>query len=152
MDPASTKTKGVSKLPEPEVEGTEMTPNADEVTKAFVATREEIRRLEKELEEKIKPMKELQERRELYLLKLLSDAGAQNMKTQHGTIYQTKKESVTCADWDAFIEWVKENDKYEFLDHRINKTASLEYMNNGENPPPPGASYTAIRSLGVRKN
>lgn len=129
-----------------------MAPNADEVTKAFVATREETRRLEKELEEKLKPMKELQERREAYLLKLLADAGCQNMKTLSGTVYVTKKESVTCADWDAFIEWVKENDTYEFLDHRINKTAALEYMNNGENPPPPGASYTAIRSLGVRKN
>lgn len=127
-------------------------PNADEVTAAFVATREEIRKLEKELEEKLKPLKELQEKRELYLIKLLNDAGCQNMKTLHGTIYKSRKESVTCADWDAFIEWVKSNDKYEFLDHRINKTATIEYMNNGENPPPPGANYTAMVSLGVRKN
>ena len=127
-------------------------PNADEVTAAFIKTRDEIRRLEAELEARLAPLKELQDKREMYLLGLLNEAGAQNIKTQHGTIYVTRKESVTMGDWDSFIEWVKREDKYEFLQHAVGKKATIEYMNEGENPPPPGVNYSAIRAIGVRKN
>lgn len=125
----------------------------DQVVAAYVSTRDEIKELEKALEEKIKPLKELQERREQYLHQQLTDAGAQNIKTKFGTVYQTRKESVTVADWDAILEWITKSEAWEFLNKAVNKTAVLECMGDERQyPPPPGVNYTAIATVNIRKS
>ena len=67
----------------------------DQVTEAYVKTRAEISEL-----------KELQNKRETYLLGQLQKLNLLNTKTEHGTVYQTVKESVTVADWDAVTDFV----------------------------------------------
>lgn len=125
----------------------------DKVVEAFVETRDTIKAREAELEESLKALKELQAKREDWLLGELNRAGAQNIKTPHGTCYIALKESVTVADWDTALQWVKENDKYEFLEKRISKTAVIELMGDKkENPPPPGVNYTAVRTVNIRRS
>ena len=151
-------------------------PTMDAVLEKYVATRNEIKALEAELEEKLKPLKEFQEAREMYMLGLLQESGAQNMKTKHGTCYILTKESVTMGDWDAFENWAissplakaldavdipveVKNDIFvqfknlahtEFLMHGVAKTPVLDLMKEG-NPPPAGINYTSIKTVGVRK-
>lgn len=120
----------------------------DQVTAAYVATREEIGVLKTQIEEK----EVVQKKREDWLLGQLQTMGLQNMKTLHGTVYVAVKESVTAGEWDATLAWIKSNDKYEFLNKAVNKTAVLEYMGEKrDNPPPPGVNYSAIRCAQIRK-
>lgn len=127
--------------------------NMDKVVEAYISTRDEIDRLEKELAEKIKPLKEVQEKREAWMLNQLNQSGAQNMKTLHGTAYVNLKESVTVADWDAVKSWVIEGERWEYLEHRISKQSVLEYMGEKRTvPPPPGVSYQSIRTVSVRRS
>lgn len=126
---------------------------ADKVVEAFVKTREEMKQLEKELEEKLKPLKELQEKREAWLMQEIQKTGLKNLPTKFGTAYILRSESLTCADWDTFLEYIRDNEKWELLEHRVAKTAALEIMGEErENPPPPGVNYTAIQKIGVRKS
>lgn len=126
---------------------------ADQVVDAYTQTRDQIAQLTKELEEKLKPLRELQERRENWLMGEITRTGLKNLPTKFGTAYIIRSESVTCADWDAFIGYVQETGQFNLLDHRINKTAALEIMGeNRQNPPPPGANYSAIQKIGVRKS
>ena len=125
----------------------------DVVTEAYIKTRNEI----KELESKISELKELQGKREDWLAQQLQAVGAENLKTHHGTIYTTIFESCTVADSDAFIEWVKDNNKFEFLERRVSQAEVLHMMGDREdggrpNNPPPGIDYKAIRKIGVRKS
>lgn len=95
-----------------------------------------------------------QEKIEAWLLKMLSRVG-KSIATDFGTVYKTRKESVSVANWDAFVESelvgpvvAKVMEVYdpaahtqedlsdliraalhlELLNHAVNKTAILEVM------------------------
>ena len=121
----------------------------DVVTAAYVTSRDAIKALKDQIEE----IEVTQRKREAWLLDQLQTQGLQNMKTLHGTVYQTLKELVTVADGDAFFQWVRENDKFEFLNKAANKTAVLEAMGEKRTEtPPPGVNYSAVRAVGIRKS
>ncbi len=122
------------------------------VVQKYIETREEIKRLEAELEERLAPLKEFQRNREEWLRHELVMGGMKNASTKYGTAYIATKESVTMGDWDAFLSWVQEGERYEYLTHAVNKSAVLEDMGAERgNPPPPGVNYTAVQIVQVRK-
>lgn len=124
----------------------------DTVVEAYVSTRAKI----KELEDQISELKAYQAKKEEWFEQQLKTAGAENMKTKHGTIYSTVFESCTVADADVFFDWVRGNQAWEFLERRVSKNPVLHLMGDREeggrpNPPPPGVNYVAVRKIGVRK-
>lgn len=130
-----------------------MTITADAVIEAYVNTRNEIEQKKKALDTELEPLKALQEKREQWLLNEIQKTGLKNLPTKHGTAYVTRQESLTCGDWDAFLDYIKQEEKWELLEHRVAKTAALEIMGEErENPPPPGVNYTAFNKIGVRKS
>ena len=121
----------------------------DKIVEAYTNSRNDI----KALEDKISEIKVVQAKREEWMLGQLKAQGLQNARTSFGTVYKTLKESVTVGDADAFFEWVRENDKFEFLNKAANKTAVLELMGEKRSEtPPPGVNYSATRAVGVRKS
>lgn len=128
-------------------------PTIDAVVAKYVETREQLKQMQADLDEQMKPLKEFQKKREQWLLSELQKQGALNAKTPHGTAYITTTESVTMADWDQFFDYVLETGQYNLLTHAVNKTAALEIMGEERaNPLPPGVSYTALRTVNVRKS
>lgn len=126
--------------------------NADVVVEAYVRTRYMI----KELEDKISEMKTFQAKKEEWLLAKLEEDGAKNIATKHGTVYATVFESVTVADAEEFLTWVKENDRFDCLEKRVAKNEVLHIMGDSgdsgrPNSPPPGVNYVAIRKVIIRK-
>ena len=122
------------------------------VVQKYIETREEIKRLEADLEERLAPLKEFQRNREEWLRHELVMGGMKNAATKYGTAYIATKESVTMGDWDAFLGWVQEGERYEYLTHAVNKSAVLDDMGAERgNPPPPGVNYTAVQIVQVRK-
>jgi hypothetical protein len=156
-----------------------MSVTMDKVVESYINTRQEIASIEKEMEARITPLKEVQDRREQYMMGQLNEIGAQNVKTSHGTVYQARKESVRVSEWDIFIQWAilipatmcieamiaakKDSSeiarelphwiKSEFFNKAVNKTAVLEAMGaDRTEQPPPGVDYTAIRTVQIRKS
>lgn len=125
----------------------------DTIVQAYLKTRDEIKEKEAAHKEEINKLKEVQQRREDYLHLQLVEQKLKNVKTEFGTIYKTRKESVTVKDWESFLSWVKENDKYEFLNAAANKTAVLDAMGDErEQAPPPGVGYSSVATVNIRKN
>lgn len=123
------------------------------IVQAYIKTRDDIKEKEAAHKEELKALNKLQKTREDYLHLQLVEQKLKNVKTEFGTIYKTRKESVTVKDWGAFIAWVKENDKYEFLNTAANKTAVLDAMGDErEQAPPPGVGYNATATVNIRKN
>ena len=128
-------------------------PTVDQVVAKYIETRDEIKRRQAELDEELKVLKEYQAKREQWLLGELNKIGAKNVKTPHGTVYQTTTESVTMGDWDSFFNYVQETQQFNLLTHAVNKTAALEIMGEErQNALPPGVNYVAIRTVNVRKS
>ena len=124
----------------------------DKVIENYIERRNSI----KELEDRISELKALQQKCEQWLLTKLDEDGETSKKTAHGTVYVKVSESVTVADQDMFLNWVKENDAWECIEKRAAKTAILQIMGDREeggrpNPTPPGLNYVAVRNVGIRK-
>jgi hypothetical protein len=131
---------------------TPILPTIDTVVAKYLETRELLSRRQKELDAELAPLKDFQKKREQWLQSEMAKIGAKNVKTPHGTVYQTTTESVTMADWDSFYKYVQDTGKIELLTHAVNKTAALEIMGEDRDQPlPPGVNYTAIRTVNVRK-
>jgi len=127
-------------------------PTVDQVVAKYIETRAEIKQIEAETAERVLALKEYQDKREQWLLGELNKIGAKNVKTPHGTVYQTVKESVTMGDWDSFFTYVQETQQFNLLTHAVNKIAALEIMGEErQNALPPGVNYAAIRTVNVRK-
>lgn len=125
----------------------------DKVVEVYISTRNQIKEMEDELAEKLKPLKALQDTRERYLHQRLTEMGAQNTKTAFGTVYQTRKESVTVSDWAILLDHIKKENRYDLLNRAVNKTVALEIMGDErQNQPPPGVSYSSVATVNIRKN
>lgn len=123
---------------------------ADLVIAKYVETRDLIEARKKAFEAEIADLKALQEKREQWLMTQLQQTGADGIKTAHGTAFIATKDSATVADWDAFYEWVLVNDRPDFLERRVNKTAVKTFLDDGQTPPP-GVNYTTFQQVQVRR-
>lgn len=123
---------------------------ADLVIEKFIETRDEIEKIKKECEARIADLKALQEKRSQWLLGELDRLGGNSLKTAHGSAFIDMKDSATVADWDGFLEWVLVNEKFDFLEHRVSKTAVKQRLEDGETLPV-GVNYVKVRDIKVRR-
>jgi hypothetical protein len=116
----------------------------------YVKLRDEVRRLELEFEEKLAPYKKAKEDLGLLLLQLLDAQNAESVRTLNGTVYKTKKQSVSIKDKEAFWNHVVANEAWELIDKRANVTGCVDYAEEHKTMPP-GVNYSAIWTVGVRR-
>lgn len=124
---------------------TSITPEA--VVKAFMTTKDEI----EELNNKVKKLKELQDKRKLWMQSFLQKTGQLSSKTPFGTFSEKSKTTVTVQDWTAIREWIVDNKKWEFLNKVVNKTAVTE-MFAKEKELPPGVGLETFIEVSVIKS
>lgn len=121
----------------------------DELTKKYNRLREIKALYDKEHKEKTAKVKEGMQKIENIMLQFFEETGQSSAKTSFGTPYVTLRESYSVADRDTYIEWVKDNGAWEFLESRVSKSAVEAYKEEtGELPP--GINYSAERKVNVR--
>lgn len=118
---------------------------------AYVKLRDAKAALKKKHDEAAKPITEKMEKLENAILKAFQATGQESAKTSAGTAYKTTKSSATVADRDAFLEFVRAEGAWEFLENRVSKSAVEEYRQAHE-ALPPGVNYSSVVSLGVRRD
>ena len=85
------------------------------------------------------------------LIQVFLDANKlENIKTDHGTAYVTKRYTASLADPDAFMKFVIDNKEFTLLDRRANATAVREYTEDHK-ALPPGVNLSTMQTLGVRR-
>ena len=112
-------------------------PSMDKLAEVYIKIRTKKQEITKELEGKIEE---------------LVAAGGSSLKTNHGTIYLTKKQRFYPMDWEAFNKWVLEVGAIELLEKRIAQKNTEQWLEDSPNNPPPGLQCEAEMTVTVRKN
>lgn len=116
----------------------------------YIQVRDAISSLKEKHEAELKPLVETQNLLTGWLQEFMDAAGAENVKTSHGTCYQSTRYTASLADPEAFMNFVKSTSNYDLLDRKANVTAVREYV-DGNNALPPGVNLSAIKTVGVRR-
>jgi hypothetical protein len=116
----------------------------------YIQVRDAIKRLDEKWEKEKAPLLEIQQILSGKLEAALDASNAVNIKTEAGTFYKSTRYTASLADPDAFMNFVKQYDKFELLDRRANATAVRDYVAKSHQLPP-GCNLSAIQSIGVRR-
>src|SRR5215510_5820182 len=116
----------------------------------YIALRDKIKKLDDEHKEKMKPFREALEQLNASLLGQLNAIGVENVKTDAGTVYKTKKRSATIADGKAFMDYIILHKDWDLLDRRANVTAVADHIDEFHSQPP-GVNYAETFVVGVRR-
>jgi hypothetical protein len=87
---------------------------------------------------------------ETELHQMLLESGADHIGCETGTVYLRTELSCTVDDRDAFLQYCIENEEWDALDVKANKTFARELMHKGETLPP-GVNVSTYQTVGVRR-
>jgi len=125
-------------------------PEADKWIHAYVALRDQLKKIDSEHEDRRKEYVETMAQLSARLQNFLESSGVDSAKTKAGTVYSSVRYTASLADPEAFMRFVIANNKFELLDRRANATAVRDYVEEN-NQLPPGANLSAIKTIGVRR-
>lgn len=126
------------------------TPNTADVIKAYMQLRTEKDRIELNAKAKVAVLKEQMNKLEVYLLSKMEQDGVSSYKSPYGSAFKTMSDFASVADFDALLEFVRDNDAWHLLERRVKKEAVKSYIEDGQ-PVPPGVNYGQRIDIGFRK-
>lgn len=88
---------------------------------------------------------------ENWFLLQLNELGAENVKTEHGTVYKSTTNTAKVADWDALLEFILASGEHALFIRGVNKTAAVEYRDEHNGTPPPGVELGQVIRANVRR-
>jgi hypothetical protein len=122
----------------------------NELIDKYIQLRDLKAQMKAKYEAKVAPVTEAMDRIEAKLLQQMRDQGAESFKTSFGTAYVSKRTSATVADWDGLLNFAREQELWNLLEKRVNKTAVDEYVAANEDLPP-GVNYRTEYTVNVRR-
>lgn len=120
-------------------------PTLEELIEDRCNLKESIDKLNQQLNE----LKEAMDAADFEILIKMDELGVQRTGTTRADIVVSESTMATAEDWDAFNEFVKENDAFHLYQKRISATAYQEYLNAGEEVP--GVKPYIKRGIRVRR-
>lgn len=121
----------------------------DELVERYLRTKELRATMKKVYTEKVAPLDQAMADIEAQILQHFNETGQTSAKTAHGTPYISLRESFPVADRDTYLDFVRENEAWDMLESRANKTAVQAWKEeHGELPP--GLNYRAERTVNIR--
>lgn len=127
-----------------------MTEDMEKRTRQFIEVRDAIKRIEKEKNDALKPLKELQEILAGRIGAFMAANNLENLKTAAGTCYTSSRTTASLADPAAFMDYVIQNRQFDLLDRRANVTAVKAFVKQHSGLPP-GCNLSTIETIGVRR-
>lgn len=124
-----------------------------EAIERYIKLRDERDARRKEFQEEIrKRYTEPMDKIEAAFLKHFDKSGSDNCKAKGiGTAYISQRVSDTVVDRSAFFEWVRENDAFDFLENKVNKSAVDQFI-EAEGDLPPGVNRRVEQRVNIRRS
>ena len=85
------------------------------------------------------------------LLQQFMELGMESVRTKAGTAYKSTRSSATVADWDNVLDFVRQNDLWNMLEHRVSKQA-VEQFKEEHGDLPPGVNWREEVVVNVRRS
>ena len=127
-----------------------MTVNVEDVITTYLKLRGKADAMEAETKSKVDAIKLQLIKLEAWLKEQADLQGVTSFKTAHGTAFLSTKDFANVQDWDATLEFIKQNDAYDMLEKRVSKLAVRGYIDKNK-AVPPGINYGTKLDVVVRK-
>lgn len=127
-----------------------MTMKVDDVIAAYMRLRDKKESMEAAVKEQTKELKEKMEKLEAWIKEQADVQGVTSFKTKHGTAFLTTTDYANVADWDAVLNYIRENDAYDMLEKRVSKVAVRGYIDANKSVPA-GVNYGTKLEVNIRK-
>lgn len=122
----------------------------DKVVEKYVLLRDKKTQIENEAKEQVQKLKEKMLVLDAYIREQADAQGVTSFKTKHGTAYVTTTDFAAVADWDAVLQFIRDNDAYDLLERRVSKSAVRGYLEETKEVPA-GINYGTKISVGIRR-
>jgi len=127
-----------------------MTVNVDDVVATYMKLRSQKEAIEAEVKDRVSNIKAKMEKLEAWIKEQADSQGVTSFKTKHGTAFLTTTDYANVADWDAVLNFIRENESYDMLEKRISKIAVRGYI-EANKAVPPGVNYGTKLEVNIRK-
>ena len=123
----------------------------DKLARVYRKMQTRIQTLTATYETEVEVLKAQQEAVKTALKDQMLALGVKSVNTAEGTVILSTKTRYSTQDWDAFKDFIKENDAIDLFEKRIAQTNMATFL--GENPTlvPPGLNSNSEYSISVRK-
>ena len=122
----------------------------DKIVERYVLLRDKKAQMKAEFDASVADINAAMDRLENAILQTLTAQGVESVRTDFGTAFKSKSTSATIADWDAFLAFVQENERYDMIEKRCAKTAVEQYRAANDDLPP-GVNWKEAVSINVRR-
>ena len=125
--------------------------DSTKLAKAYVKLRDAKQKIMQEAEAEAAKLEAKMELIEGEMLRFMNKNKMDSIATTAGTFYKELDIKPSCSDWEAFYEWIGENNTYEFLEKRVTRTQIKQYMEMNDGKLPPGISVHKEYKVRVRR-
>jgi hypothetical protein len=125
--------------------------DASVLVEAYIAIRDEKKRIEAEAETQVKELDVQLKVVADALLDICKETGAESIKTDHGTVMKGIKSKYWTNDWASFYRIVKERDAFELLEKRIHQTNIKTFLEENPDVHPEGLNIDREYTITVRR-
>ena len=92
-----------------------------------------------------------QDKIEVEFLRRFNERGIDNVSARGvGTAYRSVRASATVADWETLFSFIQDEEAWEMLERRVNKTAVQQYREVHEDLPP-GVNWNETQVINFRR-
>jgi hypothetical protein len=116
----------------------------------YVKLRDKKAEMKAEYDASVAKIDEAMEKVENFILGHLNTNGIDSVGAPAGTAFKQQMTSATVRDWDALLGHIRATESWNLLDHRVNKTAVLEFKDQ-HNDLPPGVNYREETVVRIRR-
>lgn len=124
-------------------------PTLSEASEGFVKLRNRKKEIQGRHKEELAPLNDQMKKLEAYLLQTMNQQGITGCGTETHTVYQNNRSSVKIEEWGPFLQWILENEAWDFLAKRAADAPVKQYLEEHGHLPP-GLSISTEQILGVR--
>lgn len=125
--------------------------NNVEIVARYIELRDKKAEIEAAHKAVIAKYDDAMERLERYLLNHLNETGSESVATAAGTFFKSEVSSAKIDDWDQTLAFIRQNDMWNLLDKRVNKTVVKEYV-DAHDDLPPGVSLRREKVVRIRRS
>ena len=125
-------------------------PNVGDVIRTYMKLRDQKAAIEGEVKERISGLKAKMEKLESWIKTQADAQGVTSFKSEFGTAFLTTTDYANVADWDAVLDFIRDNEAYDMLEKRVSKIAVRGYIESTK-AVPPGITYGTKLEVNIRK-
>ena len=121
------------------------------IIEKYIELRDRKQEISNTAKEKIAQIDTVLAQLEAAILQDFQANGFDSVKTEKGTAYRSTRTSATVADWDTFLDFVKDNQLWNMLEKRCAK-ATVEQYKDIHGDLPAGVNWREEVVINVRRS